>query len=87
MIKRRQAALWAAGGLAITLLIDAFALPALIDSERLISLAHDKNLLQAAAITAHLELLPLLTGQVRIKRVSVDGLQTNLEIAAMPARC
>lgn len=121
MIKWRNTALWAAAGLAIALLVGAFALPALIDSERLKSIArdkartawarelaigdlslqlrpfpalrakdvalanpawaHNKNLLQAAAVTAHLELLPLLTGQVKIKRLSIDGLQANLEVS------
>jgi uncharacterized protein involved in outer membrane biogenesis len=126
MANWRKTVLWVSGGLGIALIAGSFALPALIDSERLKALArdkaqtvwardlaigdlslqlrpfpalhiknvalanpawaHSKNLLQAAAITAHLELLPLLTGKVSITRLSIDGLKANLEISKDGAR-
>lgn len=121
MIRRRKAALWTIGGLIVAILLGALALHALIDQERLKTLArdkaqaawsreltigglslqflplpviqatdvslanpswaHHKNMLQAARVTANLELLPLLTGQVRIKHLSVGGLRANLEMS------
>ncbi|MDB5764463.1 MAG: hypothetical protein JWQ21_3458 [Herminiimonas sp.] len=46
------------------------------------SWAHSKNLLEAGRITARLELLPLLGGQVRISALSIDGLKANPEVSS-----
>ncbi len=43
--------------------------------------AKNEHLLQAASISARLELLPLLNRKVRVKSVSVDGFRAHLEIS------
>lgn len=42
--------------------------------------AREPHLLHADFVRADLELLPLLTGKVRIKRLSLDGLKAGLEV-------
>ena len=64
--------------------LDLFPLPALRANK--VSLANpkwakDPQLLQADLVRAELELLPLLTGKVRIKRLSLDGVKAGLEVA------
>ncbi|HYC37922.1 MAG TPA: AsmA family protein [Usitatibacter sp.] len=43
--------------------------------------AHEPHLLQAEFVRADLEILPLLTGKVRIKRLALDGVRAGLEVA------
>lgn len=43
--------------------------------------AKEPHLLQADSVRADLELLPLLTGRVRIKSLSLDGVKAALEVA------
>ena len=43
------------------------------------SWAREKNLVQAEEVRANLELLPLLTGRMRVKTLVVEGLRASLE--------
>jgi uncharacterized protein involved in outer membrane biogenesis len=44
--------------------------------------ARERNLLEADSITAHLNLLPMLGGQLVVSSIAVDGLKANPEIAS-----
>ena len=64
--------------------LDFFPRPSLRASK--VSLANprwakDPHLLQAEVVRADLELIPLLTGKVRIRKLSLEGVRAGLEVA------
>ena len=64
--------------------LDLFPLPALRANQVSLSnpaWAKDPHLVAADLVRAELELLPLLVGKVRIKRLSLEGLKAGLEVA------
>lgn len=79
----RALAAWERELLMADVSLDLLPLPSLRASK--VSLANpgwakDPHLLQADVVRADLELLPLLVGKVRIKRLALDGVRAGLEV-------